>query len=58
MKKNIALAINTIHSRTRKFNPVFDTIGNVENMNATQLICTLIEGFVESCINLNLNIER
>lgn len=29
MKKEVALAINTIHSRTRKFNPIFDTIGNV-----------------------------
>lgn len=42
MKKEIALAINTIHSRTRKFNSVFDTVGNVENMNPTDLICTLI----------------
>ena len=57
IKKEIALSINSIHSKTRKFNSVFDTVGNVENMNVKNLICTLIEGFVEACMNLNTNIE-
>lgn len=42
IKKEIALSINTIHSRTRKFNSVFDTVGNIENTNVKNLICTLI----------------
>ena len=58
IKKEIALSINTIHSKTRKFNSIFDTVGNVDNINLKHLICTLIEGFVESCMTLNTNIER
>ena len=42
IKKDIALSINTIHSKTRKFNSVFDTVGNVDNMNVKGLIFTLI----------------
>jgi hypothetical protein len=30
----------------------------VDNMNVKNLICTLIEGFVECSMNLNTNIER
>ncbi len=58
LKKEVALAINTIHSKTRKFNSVFDQVGAVDNLNIKSLICNLLEGFVENCINLNLTLER
>ncbi len=53
LKNDLALSINTIHSKTRKFNSIFDNIGNINNISMTQLICTLMEGFVEASFNQN-----